>query len=1284
MVEALVARGGLTFPDILPITVRRDELVQLITDHQVVIVAGETGSGKSTQLPKLCLAAGRGVHGIIGHTQPRRLAARTIAERVAQELGSAIGETVGFTVRFTDRVGPDSVINVMTDGILLAEIQRDSMLRRYDTLIIDEAHERSLNIDFILGYLRRLLPKRPDLKVIVTSATIDTARFSAHFSGAPVVEVTGRTYPVEVRYRPIGTDAVDDEDDEDVDDDDADDIIDPRRFVGRAGDDRAAQDDRGRDQVQAIIDAVDELSAHGPGDILVFLSGEREIHDAADALRRLELRDTEVLPLYARLATAEQHRIFQPHAGRRVVLSTNVAETSLTVPGIRYVVDTGVARISRYSLRLKVQRLPIEPISQASANQRAGRCGRVAPGVCIRLYAQDDFAARPEFTEPEILRTNLASIILQMTAIGLGDIDAFPFIEPPDRRAVRDGYALLDELGAITTAGDDTAPANRRDQDRLPPSRHLTPIGRRLARLPVDPRLGRMVLEAERHGCAREVLVIASALSIQDPRERPTEKRAAADEAHARFTASGSDFLAYVALWDHLRERQRELSSNQFRRLCRAEFLNYLRVREWQDLYSQLRQVAGDIGVRGAHDAAHPDHVHQALLAGLLSHLGVRDPVGREFRGAHGSKFVLATGSVLSKKPPQWVMAGELVETNRLQARTLAAVRPEWAEKLATRLTKASYGDPEWDERSGRAVVVERVSLYGLPIVPGRRIGYDRVDRRDARDMFIHHALVEGEWQSHHAFVADNRKTVEQVRALEERVRRGDLIDADALFRFYDERVGPDVVSGRHFDQWWRRTKADQPELLRLNAKELLARKLGDRPLEDFPITWSQGDLRLAITYRFEPGAADDGVTVHVPMEVLNRVAAEGFDWQVPGLRTELLGALVKTLPKEIRRELVPAAETTASAAALIEPSQGTLHDAFARALTTIAAVRVDDEMFDLSRLPDHLRIMFAVHDSDQRIVAKGKDLDALRRELGSDVRSAIAAVSPIIERSGIISWDLGTIPRVVEITRGTHTVRGYPALLDTGQSASLRVLTNEPLQTKVMALGVRRLLLLTAAPSAKQLERTLDNTAKLAVARQRHVTLASLVEQSTTAAIDTIVREVHELPFDADAFAALQSRCRSEAFGLAANALGLACEIVASATSVKTHLATLVAPNVRVSSDDARSHLARLVAPGFVVTAGIDRLADVLRYVRAIDRRAERIPEDVGRDLARLRDVLALERRYVELGRRFEGRAMPTEVLELRWLLEELRVNQFAESLGTRVKASAQRVTKELVALGG
>ncbi len=920
----------ITYPSSLPITDRRDDLLAAIRDHQVVIVAGETGSGKSTQLPKLCLELGRGVHGLIGHTQPRRVAARTIAERIAEELGTELGSIVGYTVRFTDRVSDATLLKVMTDGILLAEVQHDRQLSRYDTLIIDEAHERSLNVDFLLGYLKQLLPRRPDLKVIVTSATIDTARFAEHFDDAPVIEVTGRTYPVELRYRPFGDDPEDE-----------------------------------RDQVQAVSDAIDELSAAGPGDVLVFLSGEREIHDTADALRRLERRDTEVLPLYARLSAAEQHRIFQPHPGRRIVLATNVAETSLTVPGVRYVVDAGAARMSRYSHRLKVQRLPIEPISQASANQRAGRCGRVAPGICIRLYGEEDFAARPEFTEPEILRTNLASVILQMTALGLGDVAAFPFLDPPDARSVRDGVALLVELGALET---DTPDDRRR----------LTPLGRRLARLPVDPRLGRMVLEAERNGCVREVMVIAAALSIQDPRERPVAAQPAAAESHRRFEVEGSDFLAYVRLWDYLRERQRALSSSQFRKLCRAEYLNYLRVREWQDLYSQLRQVAGGLRIRAGAEAGHPDRVHQSLLAGLLSQIGMRDGTTREFRGARGAKFAIAPGSSLAKKPPRWVMAAELVETNRLWGRVAASIQPEWAERLGSHLATRSYGEPRWDARRGAAVTTERVSLFGLPIVAARTIGLDRVDRAAAREMFIRHALVEGDWQAPHAFLPENRRFVEEVRAFEDRLRSRDhLLDDDAVFAFYDRRVDSGVVSGRHFDRWWKQERPKRPDLLQLTVDVLADGGALDG--REYPDTWRQDDLVLPVTYTFEPGEPGDGVTVHVPLAVLNRVAAHGFDWQVPGFREELVGALVRSLPKHYRRLLIPIAERAREAFEQVDPAGGALVDELARVVSELAGERIPSSAFDIARVPDHLRISFAVEDADGRRVALGKDLEELR-----------------------------------------------------------------------------------------------------------------------------------------------------------------------------------------------------------------------------------------------------------------------------------------------------------------
>ncbi len=1260
----------------LPIAERWDDLARALEQHQVVIVAGETGSGKSTQLPKLCLQLGRGVEGMIGHTQPRRVAARTIAERLADELGVELGSAVGYSVRFTDRVADDTLVKVMTDGILLAEIQRDRLLRRYDTIIVDEAHERSLNIDFLLGYLCQLLPQRPDLKVIVTSATIDTERFAAHFgrpgAPAPVVVVEGRTYPVEVRYRPYGEEPGDD-----------------------------------RDQVQAVIDACDELAGHGDGDVLVFLSGEREIHDTADAIRRLQLRHTEVLPLYARLSAVEQHRIFQSHTGRRIVLSTNVAETSLTVPGVRYVVDAGAARISRYSHRLKVQRLPIEPVSQASANQRAGRCGRVAAGVCIRLYSEDDFAARPEFTEPEILRTNLASVILQMTAIGLGDIAGFPFLDPPDPRAVRDGIALLEELGAIETA---TGP----DATTVSPavtagSRRLTALGRRLARLPVDPRLGRMVLEAERHGCVREVLVIAAALSIQDPRERPAEHRQHADEMHRRFATDGSDFLAFVRLWDHLREQQQQLGSNQFRKLCRAEYLNYLRVREWQDLYSQLRQVAGELGIRHGSEAGHPDRVHQALLSGLLSQIGLRDTAqgadararagslkeqrdarraAREYRGAHGSRFAITGQSAAAKSLPRWVMAAELVETNRLWARTVAPIQPEWAERLGEHLVKRSYDDPRWDERRAAAVVTERATLFGLPVVAGRAIGLDRLDPALARELFVRHALVLHEWQAPHAFLAANRAFVAQMRELGERVRRIDLVDDDVVFAFFDLRVPASVTSAREFDRWWKRARHADPELLTLTVDALTAlRGQAERRLDprDFPGSWAQDDLELDVTYRFDPGAPDDGVVVHVPLAVLNRVRMDGFDWQVPGMRDELVTALVKSLPKAYRKELHPLADVTAAASRRLPatPSGDPFLAALGRALTDVSGVIVPPEVFDLARVPSHLRVTFSVEDERGQRLSAGKDLDELRAALNPRVRHAVARVMPIDERAGITHWDLGDIPREIESTSDGHVVRGYPALVDDGDSVSLRVLTNPGLQQRVMRLGVRRLLLLTTPVARRAAEARLTNASRLVVARSRF-SLDDLVRDCTVAATDRVLAEAGAPVFTEDEFVALRRRCADEVPGRTAEALATVTDILAAAHEVEQRLSRLRTESVRPSAEDALAQLDRLVRPGFVVATGVHRLPDVLRYVRGIARRLDKLPDDPAKDRRKLAEVRALEQRYTRLLDRLDRGAVTPEVIDLGWLLEELRIGVFAESLGTARPASTQRVVKELQRLGG
>ncbi|MBU6315527.1 MAG: ATP-dependent RNA helicase HrpA, partial [Acidobacteria bacterium] len=943
----------------------------------------------------------------------------------------------------------------------------------------------------------------------------------------------------------------------------------------------------------------------------------------------------------------EQHRIFQSHRGRRVVLSTNVAETSLTVPGVRYVVDAGTARISRYSHRLKVQRLPIEPVSQASANQRAGRCGRVAPGVCIRLYDEADFEGREAFTEPEILRTNLASVILQMTALGLGDVAAFPFLEPPDQRSVRDGYALLEELGAI-------------DDGRL------TQVGKRLARLPIDPRLGRMVLEAERHGCVREVLVIAAALSIQDPRERPAEHRAAADELHRRFVVPGSDFLTLVKLWDHLREQQQQRSNSQFRRMCRDEYLHYVRVREWQDLFSQLRQVAGQLGIRQGSEQGHPDRVHQAVLAGLLSHLGMRDGTTKEYRGAHGSRFVIGRESSTAKALPRWVVAAELVETNRLWGHVVADVKPEWAERLAPHLLRRSYGEPWWDERRIGAVCREQVTLYGLPIV-SRTVGYDRVDPVAAREFFIRGALVEGDWQPHHRFWAANREFLADLRGMAERLRTPDLGDDTAVFAFYDRRIGPEVVSARHFDRWWKDARTTQPDLLTMRHEHFVNGSGSSNP-HDYPGQWPQDDLSLDVTYRFDPGAPDDGVTVHVPVALLHQVRPDGFDWQVPGLRAEVVDALLRGLPKEHRRELVPMAEVVDRVVAALGHSDRPLAAELASTLAEVTGVRVPVTALDIERVPAHLRIGFAVHDDRGVVLARGKDLVALQRSLAARVRSTVARAAAIEERKGITSWDFGDLPTSVESERGDAVVRGYPALLDDGDSVSIRVLTSAALQTRVMRSGVRRLLLL-AVPVGKR-----------SVGRD---TSTSLLPDCCAAAADAVISRHGVVPFTQAGFEALVAAARDELPTEAARLLRLANEVRALAAGVRDRLDRLVAPGVAASVADARSQLERLTRSGFVLTAGPDRLADVVRYVKAIDHRLARLPESPMKDATNMREVAALERRYTELLRRTAREDVTAEMVDLGWMLEELRVAVFAQTLGAARGASTTRISKALTAVG-
>nr|WP_226926616.1 ATP-dependent RNA helicase HrpA [Jonesia denitrificans] len=1040
--------GTITYPESLPVSAQRERIAQALREHQVIIVAGETGSGKTTQIPKIALELGRGRAGQIGHTQPRRIAARSVAERIADELGTQIGKIVGYQVRFTDESSEDTLVKVMTDGILLAQIQRDPQLLAYDTLIIDEAHERSLNIDFLLGYLTNLLPQRPDLKVIITSATIDSARFAEHFASpgpngergpdavasglatpAPVIEVSGRTYPVEIRYRPLDGEA-----------------------LGVAdGQGNRSNDDP--DLMTSLCAATDELMLEGPGDILVFLSGERDIHDAHDALtahlgaRATDPRDpgyTEIVPLFARLSAAEQHRIFQSHSHRRIVLATNIAETSLTVPGIRYVIDPGTARISRYSKTTKVQRLPIEPISQASANQRSGRCGRVAEGIAIRLYSQEDFQARPEFTEPEILRTSLASVILHMVSVGVvrtpDDIASFPFVDPPDTKAVRDGVALLQELSALSSGKRGTT---------------LTPVGRQLAALPIDPRLARMIVEANRRGVAGEVLIIAAALSIQDPRERPAEVRDEADTCHRRFVEGRSDFLTYLNMWEYVRSQQKALSSSAFRRMCRREYLNFLRIREWQDVVSQLRDMARPLGITVTHRSAQPvgdalttsedtsvdtrfvwdgEAIHRSILAGLLSQIGMQESTDvsatrkgkdaaqdrraarmarNEYLGSRGTKFAIFPGSSLSRKPPTWVMAAQLVETSRLWARDVAAIEPEWAEELAQGIVKRTYSDPAWSTKRGAAMVREKVMLYGVPIVTERPILYSHVDRDAARDMFIRHALVDGQWTTHHAFWRHNKAVIAEVEEFYARTRATQLeVDDTVLYEFYDARLPDSVVSAAHFDRWWKDTRKTEPTLLDLHRDDLLPAVDDEQVDALYPTSWPQGDLTFPITYSYTPGHSTDGLTVHIPIEVLNRVEAGGFDWLVPGLLTELCIATIKSLPKTWRRQLVPAPDTARAIATWLterHPSWADLvrggnhapqfHAEFTQAAYALRSVDIPADAYTPHTLPPHVRIMFSVEHTVNRgrrtvteVLDQSPSLEHLQRTLSSHAQEAVAS----------------------------------------------------------------------------------------------------------------------------------------------------------------------------------------------------------------------------------------------------------------------------------------------------
>ncbi|EGQ8491051.1 TPA: ATP-dependent RNA helicase HrpA [Vibrio cholerae] len=1226
------------YPALLPVSQKRDDIAQAIAHHQVVIVAGETGSGKTTQLPKICAELGRGKYGLIGHTQPRRLAARSVANRIAEEMETELGGFVGYKVRFTDQISYQTQIKLMTDGILLAEIQNDRFLNQYDTIIIDEAHERSLNIDFILGYLKQLLPRRPDLKVIITSATIDPERFSKHFSNAPIIEVSGRTYPVEVRYRPL------------------------------AGDDDSESD---RDQLEGIFQAVDELCDEGLGDILIFMNGEREIRDTADALSKRNLRDTEIVPLYARLSAGEQNKIFQPHAGRRIVLATNVAETSLTVPGIKYVIDPGTARISRYSYRTKVQRLPIEPISQASANQRKGRCGRTEEGICIRLYSEEDFLSRPEFTDPEILRTNLASVILQMTALGLGDIEAFPFVEAPDKRNIQDGVRLLEELGAIN------------DQIKDPKKR-LTESGKQLARLPIDPRLARMVLEASKFGCLKEVMIIASALSIQDPRERPSDKQQSADDKHRRFNHEDSDFLTLVNLWHYIGQQQKALTSNQFRRQCKLDYLNYLRVREWQDVYTQLHQSTREMGFKLNDEPGSYHAVHSAILVGLLSHIGMKDQEKNEYHGARNARFNIFPASGLFKKQPKWVMSAELVETSKLWARVVAKIEPDWIEPLAKHLIKRSYSEPHWSKKNAAVMAYEKVMLYGIPIVPKRLVNYGTIDPVLSREIFIRSALVEGDWETKHAFFKQNRALLAEVEELEHKSRRRDiLVDDEELFQFYDQRVGTEVVSGRHFDAWWKTASRKTPDLLSFEKEMLFKGDASHITDLDYPNFWHQGNLKLKLSYQFEPGENSDGVTVHIPLPILNQVEPHGFDWQIPGLRHELVVSLIKSLPKTLRKNFVPAPNYADAFLARVTPFEMPLLDAMEKELRRMTGVTVLREDWKLDQLPAHLKITYRAVDHRNRKLNESCDLHELKESLKEKVQETLSQVADDdIEQRDLHTWSFGELPKVYQQKRGGFEVRAYPALVDKKDSVEIKLFETEQEQLSAMRAGQRRLILLNVPSPIKYLHANLPNKSKLGLYFNPYGKVLDLIDDCIACGVDKLIEERGGMVWEPQAFEALKEHVRAELGDTVVEIAKQVETILTTAYNINKRLKGKVDFTMAFALSDVKAQIEGLIFSGFATECGWKRLPDILRYMRAIERRMEKLPVDPNKDRLHMLKIESVANKYKELLNKIpKGMAIPDNVREIRWMLEELRVSYFAQQLGTPYPVSDKRIINAIEA---
>ncbi|WP_250658395.1 ATP-dependent RNA helicase HrpA [Alkalimarinus coralli] len=1223
------------YPPELPVSQKSDEIAAAIKDHQVVVVAGETGSGKTTQIPKICMQLGRGVKGIIGHTQPRRLAARSVSMRIAEEVGCELGGVIGYQVRFNDQVSDNTLVKLMTDGILLAEIQRDRFLNAYDTIIIDEAHERSLNIDFLLGYLKRLLPKRPDLKVIITSATIDVERFSKHFNNAPVIEVSGRTYSVETRYRPL--------------------------YESDDGDEERTLNDG---VLQAVLEIIDEekITKKPLGDILVFLPGEREIRDLAKYLRDYDIKDTEVLPLYARLGAADQLRVFKPHRGRRIVLSTNVAETSITVPGIRYVIDPGTARISRYSYRSKIQRLPVEPVSQASSNQRKGRCGRVAEGICYRLYSEEDFNNRPEFTDAEILRTNLASVILKMIDLGFGQIDQFPFVDSPDKRLINDGFKLLFELGAVDA------------------KRDMTEQGKMLAKIPVDPRIGRMLIEANKQGSLSEALIITSALSIQDPRERPAEKKQAADQAHAAYKDPDSDFVAFVNLWNSFEQERQALSSNQLKKHCIKNYLSFMRMREWREVHRQLHLICKELKFKENPVAANYESIHRALLSGLLNNIGEKDEK-KEYKGARNRHFNIFPGSACYKKPPKWVVSAELVETSQVFARVNAKIEPQWVEPLAVHIAKCSHFEPHWEQKRAQVVAYERVSLYGLDIVPRRKIHYGVIDPAISRELFIRHALVQGEFRSKAPFLRENRELIEQVDELETRIRKKDiLVDDDTLFDFYAERIPENIISGRHFESWWK--KLDQSALseLLLTKDFLMKREASEVNELNYPNAIQLNNINFKLNYNFKPGQEGDGVSIVVPKGAVRQLPLNRLEWLVPGLLREKCIQLVKSLPRSIRKQFVPVPDYVDKALEHIQPSNEPVTRVLGQQLTRMTGVKIPEESWNSEGVDDHLKFNVQVVDDKGNVDQESRDVLGLMEQF-KDVDYNMAAGNEKDQKqyqTEFTDWGFGELELSKEVDQGGIKLSLIPCLEDQGRCVKLALSNDRLTADRRTRKAIARLSLL-ALP--EQVKFTLSKLPKM---QQTGLLFAPYVK-ATDLADDLLMGSIiqllsnREIPRTSAQFDSWLTDCRSALFDHTSELALLLNNIAQQHHQLMKQLKGKINLALAHSMADLKFQLSNLVYKGFISDTPQEWLQHYPRYLQAASDRLEKMPREMGNERAFLTTIEGCWEQYNNLRQQHEQQGIfDIELQNYRWMMEELRVSWFSQKLGTAMTISEKRLNKQ------